>query len=147
MKDKDTDTQLGLRSGTLHGVWLQCEMFFPPLPFVVLVPLSTIPSTSGNTRNSTRRLCSPIPQLHFHQNEKLICLWNRLTGLLSFMLSDEITTGSITSSESHKRAFAARSHNWNVAQPRFKDAFPEVSNLSRILSLSLFLGRFLLSIL
>ena len=43
------------------------------------------------------------------------------------MLSDEMTTGSVTSSEPHKRAFAAGSHGWNLAQPRFKDAFPEVS--------------------
>jgi hypothetical protein len=52
------------------------------------------------------------------------------------MLSDEMTTGSVTSSEPHKRAFAARSHSWNVAQPRFREAFPEVSDLSTILSLS-----------
>lgn len=52
-----------------------------------------------------------------------------LTGLLSFMLSDEMTTGSLTSPESHKRAFAARSHGWNITQPKFKEAFPEVSNL------------------
>lgn len=51
----------------------------------------------------------------------------RLTGLLSFMLSDEMTTGSVTSSDSHKRAFAQRSHAWNIIQPRFKEAFPEVS--------------------
>ena len=49
-----------------------------------------------------------------------------LTGLLSFMLSDEMTTGSVTSSEVHKRTFAGRSHNWNIAQTRFKEAFPEV---------------------
>jgi ubiquitin-conjugating enzyme E2 J2 len=48
-----------------------------------------------------------------------------LTGLLSFMLSDEMTAGSVTSSESHKRAFAARSHSWNLAQPRFQDVFPD----------------------
>ena len=52
------------------------------------------------------------------------------------MLSDEMTTGSVTSSESHKRAFAARSHSWNVSQSRFRDAFPEVSNLPSIISLS-----------
>jgi hypothetical protein len=52
------------------------------------------------------------------------------------MLSDEMTTGSITSSAAHKLAFAARSHSWNIAQPRFKEAFPEVSDLSSILSLS-----------
>lgn len=48
-----------------------------------------------------------------------------LTGLLSFMLSDEMTTGSVTSSDSHKRAFAARSHAWNLTQPKFKEAFPD----------------------
>lgn len=48
-----------------------------------------------------------------------------LTGLLSFMLSDEMTTGSVTSSDSHKRAFAARSHAWNLIQPKFKEAFPD----------------------
>lgn len=51
---------------------------------------------------------------------------NSLTGLLSFMLSDEMTTGSVTSSDTHKRAFAARSHAWNLTQARFRDAFPEV---------------------
>ena len=51
-----------------------------------------------------------------------------LTGLLSFMLSDEMTTGSVNSSDTHKRAFALRSHSWNLAQARFKDAFPEVSS-------------------
>lgn len=54
-------------------------------------------------------------------------MYERLTGLLSFMLTDEMTTGSITSSDSHKRAFAANSHAWNLQQKRFKDAFPEVN--------------------
>lgn len=49
-----------------------------------------------------------------------------LTGLLSFMLSDEMTTGSVTSTEAHKRVVAARTHNWNISQPRFREAFPEV---------------------
>ena len=52
------------------------------------------------------------------------------------MLSDEMTTGSVTTSEAHKQTFAARSHSWNLTQPRFKEAFPEVSDLSSILSLS-----------
>lgn len=61
----------------------------------------------------------------------------RLTGLLSFMLSDEMTTGSVTSSDAHKRVFAQRSHAWNVLQHRFKDAFPEVSHCIPPLVLSL----------
>lgn len=54
---------------------------------------------------------------------------HRLTGLLSFMLSDEMTTGSVTSSDAHKRVFAQRSHAWNILQPRFREAFPDVSPL------------------
>jgi ubiquitin-conjugating enzyme E2 J2 len=51
----------------------------------------------------------------------------RLTGLLSFMLSDEMTTGSVTSSDGHKRAYAVRSHSFNLNQARFREAFPDVS--------------------
>jgi len=51
-----------------------------------------------------------------------------LTGLLSFMLSDEMTTGSVTSTVPHKQVFAMRSHNWNMTQTRFRDAFPDVSS-------------------
>lgn len=42
------------------------------------------------------------------------------------MLSDEMTTGSVTTSDADKRAFAARSHAWNLEQRRFKEAFPDV---------------------
>ena len=49
-----------------------------------------------------------------------------LTGLLSFMLSDEITTGSVNTTAADKRAYARLSHAWNIQQKRFKEAFPEV---------------------
>jgi len=48
-----------------------------------------------------------------------------LTGLLSFMLSDEMTTGSVNTTDVDKRAYAARSHTWNIQQRKFKDAFPD----------------------
>lgn len=53
----------------------------------------------------------------------------RLTGLLSFMLSDEITTGSVNTTDSDKRAWARKSHSWNIQQRKFKEAFPEVCYL------------------
>ncbi|KAG8912360.1 Ubiquitin-conjugating enzyme E2 6 [Tulasnella sp. 408] len=43
------------------------------------------------------------------------------------MLSDEITTGSITTSDQDKRILAARSHAWNIQQKKFQEAFPEYS--------------------
>lgn len=53
-------------------------------------------------------------------------LFNSLTGLLSFMLSDEMTTGGLSSGTQDKRALASRSHAWNLTQKRFRDAFPDV---------------------
>jgi hypothetical protein len=43
------------------------------------------------------------------------------------MLSDEMTTGSVTTLDADKRVYASRSHAWNLQQRRFRDAFPDVS--------------------
>lgn len=43
------------------------------------------------------------------------------------MLSDEMTTGSVTTTDVYKRNAAAKSHRFNLESPRFKEAFPEVS--------------------
>ena len=43
------------------------------------------------------------------------------------MLSDEMTTGSVTTTDMYKRNAAAKSHRFNLESPRFKEAFPEVS--------------------
>lgn len=47
-----------------------------------------------------------------------------LTGLLSFMLSDEITTGSITSTLADKKAFALKSHAYNLTEKKFRVRLP-----------------------
>lgn len=52
-----------------------------------------------------------------------------LTGLLSFMLTEEITTGSASSNHHERVMLAARSHAWNLNQKRFRDAFPSFSTL------------------
>jgi ubiquitin-conjugating enzyme E2 J2 len=57
----------------------------------------------------------------------------RLTGLLSFMLSDEMTTGGLSSSIYDKRILAAKSHTWNISQKRFKDVFPDVCHCPEVL--------------
>ncbi|TKA52479.1 hypothetical protein B0A53_04853 [Rhodotorula sp. CCFEE 5036] len=48
-----------------------------------------------------------------------------LVGLLSFMLSDEITTGAVKHSDSERKSLATKSHAWNAAQPKFRTLFPE----------------------
>lgn len=41
------------------------------------------------------------------------------------MLSDEMTTGSVRTTEAEKRAFAAKSHEWNCKNVKFKTIFPD----------------------
>ena len=38
-----------------------------------------------------------------------------------------MTTGSVTTGDADKRAYAARSHAWNITQKKFKELFPDVS--------------------
>ncbi len=49
-----------------------------------------------------------------------------LTGLLSFMLSEEITAGGMLASDYDRKHYAKRSHAWNIQQKVFRTAFPEV---------------------
>lgn len=53
------------------------------------------------------------------------------------MLADEMTTGSVTTSDADKRTFAARSHAWNLEQKRFREAFPDVRSISLFNNLSI----------
>jgi ubiquitin-conjugating enzyme E2 J2 len=43
------------------------------------------------------------------------------------MLSDEITTGSIRTTDSDKKILASRSHAWNLTNQKFTTIFPEYS--------------------
>ncbi|GAA5825808.1 hypothetical protein JCM3770_006342 [Rhodotorula araucariae] len=48
-----------------------------------------------------------------------------LVGLLSFMLSEEITTGATKATDAERRDLASKSHAWNIAQPKFRTIFPD----------------------
>ncbi|KAJ7607890.1 UBC-like protein [Roridomyces roridus] len=81
--------------------------------------------TPSGRFNPDKKICFSMSDFHPGTWNPAWSVATILTGLLSFMLSDEMTTGSVTSTDAHKRAFAARSHAWNVVNPRFKEAFPE----------------------
>ncbi|PBK71157.1 UBC-like protein [Armillaria solidipes] len=109
-----------------------CEHFFPAtqlLPYrtdnmhhgLLLFP-SEYPFKPPGIKMLTRSgRFLPDKKIGFSMSDFYPGSWNPawsvatiLTGLLSFMLSDEMTTGSVTSSDTHKRTYAQRSH----------DAFP-----------------------
>ncbi|KAF9480334.1 UBC-like protein, partial [Pholiota conissans] len=107
--------------GEYHGVL----MFPPEYPFK---PPGIKMFTPSGRFAPDKKICFSMSDFHPGSWNPAWSVATILTGLLSFMLSDEMTTGSVTSSDAYKRAFAARSHSWNITQPRFKEAFPEYSS-------------------
>ncbi|KAJ7777085.1 UBC-like protein [Mycena metata] len=104
--------------GEYHGVLqFPSEYPFKPPGIKMLTP-------SGRF-HPDKKICFSMSDFHPGTWNPAWSVATILTGLLSFMLSDEMTTGSVTSTEAHKRAFAARSHAWNIGQARFREAFPD----------------------
>ncbi|PBK83221.1 UBC-like protein [Armillaria gallica] len=99
--------------GEYHGLLLfPSEYPFKPPGIKILTP-------SGRFRPD-KKICFSMSD--FHPGS-----WN--PAWISFMLSDDITTGSVTSSDTDKRTYAQQSHGWNITQARFKEAFPEYCTL------------------
>ncbi|KAL0081603.1 UBC-like protein [Phycomyces blakesleeanus] len=91
-------------------------------------PAIRMVTPSGRFQPDTR-LC--LTMSDFHPS-----LWNPswsvatiLNGLLSFMTTDETTTGSIKTTDSEKRFYAARSHIFNLKIQKFRDVFPELCTI------------------
>ncbi|KAF8623124.1 hypothetical protein AX17_007558, partial [Amanita inopinata Kibby_2008] len=104
--------------GEYHGVLLfPSEYPFKPPGIKMLTP-------SGRFQPD-KKICFSMSDFHPGSWNPAWSVATILTGLLSFILADEMTTGSMTSSDAHKRIFATRSHAWNLSQQRFKEAFPE----------------------
>lgn len=104
--------------GEYHGVLMfPSEYPFKPPGIKMLTP-------SGRF-HPDKKICFSMSDFHPGTWNPAWSVATILTGLLSFMLSDEMTTGSVTATDSQKRAYAARSHEWNVSQTRFKEAFPD----------------------
>lgn len=104
--------------GEYHGVLL----FPPEYPFK---PPGIKMFTPSGRFQPDRKICFSMSDFHPGTWNPAWSVATILTGLLSFMLSDEMTTGSVNTTDAHKRTFAARSHAWNLSQQRFKECFPD----------------------
>ena len=107
-------------NGQYHGT-LTFPSDYPYKP-----PAIRMVTPNGRFKENTR-LCLSMSDYHPD-------LWNPgwsvatiLTGLLSFMTGDEATTGSINTTEAHKRLLAKRSIEFNTfSNKRFKAVFPDI---------------------
>ncbi|KAM0791040.1 hypothetical protein ACM66B_004336 [Microbotryomycetes sp. NB124-2] len=89
-------------------------------------PAIKMNTPSGRFKPSTA-ICTSMSNFHPGSWNPAWSVNTILIGLLSFMLSDEITTGSVRTSDNEKRQHASASHSWNIAQPKFRTLFPEYS--------------------
>jgi len=104
--------------GEYHGVL----MFPPEYPFK---PPGIKMLTPSGRFAPDKKICFSMSDFHPASWNPAWSVATILTGLLSFMLSDEITTGSVNTTDADKRAWARKSHSWNLQQRKFKEAFPE----------------------
>ncbi|RPD64024.1 UBC-like protein [Lentinus tigrinus ALCF2SS1-7] len=104
--------------GEYHGVLL----FPPEYPFK---PPGIKMLTPSGRFQPDKKICFSMSDFHPGSWNPAWSVATILTGLLSFMLSDEMTTGSVTTTDAEKRVYAVRSHSWNIQQKRFKEAFPD----------------------
>ncbi|KAL9096714.1 MAG: hypothetical protein Q9165_001202 [Trypethelium subeluteriae] len=85
-------------------------MFPPDYPFAP--PAIRMHTPSGRFQPSTR-LCLSISDFHPKSFNPAWEVSTILIGLMSFMTSEEMTTGSVSAGEAERRGFAARTRWWN----------------------------------
>lgn len=106
--------------GQFHGrVTFPKEYPFKPPRIIMCTP-------SGRFDINTR-LCLSMSDFHEESWNPAWSVATIITGLLSFMTGNEITTGSINTAESTKRDLAKKSKYYNTySNPVFKEIFPDI---------------------
>lgn len=106
-------------NGEYHGV-----LIFPSE--YPLKPPSIKMITPNGRFKTNFRLCLSMSDYHPKTWNPAWSVSTILTGLLSFMLEDTPTTGSIVTSKKDKKDFAIKSKEYNRNDPKFRNIFPEL---------------------
>ncbi|KAI8581385.1 hypothetical protein K450DRAFT_232813 [Umbelopsis ramanniana AG] len=101
-----------------HNGWYWGKLIFPSdYPFK---PPSIRMSTPSGRFQTDTRLCLTMSDFHPSSWNPSWSVATILNGLLSFMVTDETTTGSIKTNDAEKRIYAARSHKFNTSSTKFR---------------------------
>ena len=105
--------------GLYHGKLVFPSQYpYRPPSILMLTP-------SGRFKTNTR-LCLSMSDFHPETWNPLWSVSSILSGLLSFMLENTATYGSMETSEEMRRQLAAKSEDWNVDNNRpFNEHFPQ----------------------
>ncbi|KAH3767077.1 Ubiquitinconjugating enzyme subfamily protein [Pelomyxa schiedti] len=105
------------------GIYWGIVRFPPTYP---LAPPSIIMKTPSGRFATDKKLCLSMSDFH---PESWVPSWSVssiLLGLLSFMLEQSHTVGSIETTDTEKRNLAKGSVDWNRKQPQFAALFPSL---------------------
>ncbi|WWC90954.1 uncharacterized protein L201_005892 [Kwoniella dendrophila CBS 6074] len=104
--------------GEYHGlIWFPSDYPFKPPDVKMFTP-------SGRFETG-HKICMSMTSYHPSTWNAAWSVATILTGLLSFMLSDEITAGAVRTSEADKKTLAKQSHAFNISNKKFRDIFPD----------------------
>ncbi|EGD73446.1 ubiquitin-conjugating enzyme E2 J2 [Salpingoeca rosetta] len=108
-----------------HGGFYHGKLVFPS-SYPMKPPAIYMITPNGRFKENTR-LCLSISDFHPDTWNPAWSVETVLKGLLSFMLEDTPTAGSITTTTAEKRALAKRSLVFNLKDQLFCDLFPETA--------------------
>ncbi|KAF2367382.1 Ubiquitin-conjugating enzyme E2 [Trinorchestia longiramus] len=117
----------GPKDSPYHGGFYHGKLKFPPnFPFG---PPSIYMMTPSGRFKTDSRLCLSISDFHLDKWNPAWTISTILTGLLSFMLEDTITYGSIESTDEEKKVLACKSWQFNLNNEIFCELFPDTAQL------------------
>ncbi|TXT13698.1 hypothetical protein VHUM_01065 [Vanrija humicola] len=109
--------------GEYHGlIWFPSDYPFKPPDVKMFTP-------SGRFEPGVK-ICMSMTSYHPSTWNAAWSVATILTGLLSFMLSDEITAGAVKTTDEQKRQLAAQSHAFNLKSKKFKPSDPQYATPS-----------------
>ncbi|CEG45375.1 ubiquitin-conjugating enzyme e2 [Plasmopara halstedii] len=114
----------GTKGTPYEGGFYHGRLKFPPE--YPMKPPSVMMITPNGRFKTNQRLCLSMSDFHPETWNPMWSVSSILTGLYSFMLENQATLGSMSTTDGQKRKYAATSLETNCANATFRKLFPDL---------------------
>ncbi|KAG1713195.1 hypothetical protein DVH05_000915 [Phytophthora capsici] len=114
----------GTKGTPYEGGFYHGKLKFPPE--YPMKPPSVMMLTPNGRFKTNQRLCLSMSDFHPETWNPMWSVSSILTGLYSFMLENQATLGSISTTDAQKRKYAAASLETNCSNATFRKLFPDL---------------------
>ncbi|EEY54779.1 ubiquitin-conjugating enzyme E2, putative [Phytophthora infestans T30-4] len=114
----------GTKGTPYEGGFYHGKLKFPPE--YPMKPPSVMMITPNGRFKTNQRLCLSMSDFHPETWNPMWSVSSILTGLYSFMLENQATLGSISTTDAQKRKYAAASLESNCTNATFRKLFPDL---------------------